>query len=357
MGKRLSYANRTIYYAIAAIVVVFALFTGGLWRAHFFTSTGSDASDKLVAEALTFVGGLVAAIVSILGVLLKYSIDKQAEERARMEADRAVASKKIEEKRLQMEAAIRAVQLLATNDGKESPPIQQAGALFALASLDQHELTMQLTAKLLQQSKVDAGTASNLVDSALRYAIRPEQEKFRDHQDSLDIQSDAVDLLMRNAGLLVTSAGCEVPTTVVYWDKRLSPYFREWVPIALGEMMMQRSLKEWQEKFPYYANTIIAPVALGFEETQEPRLKSDLGAMLECLFRAFPDNGLLFHPLRTIDTMKLREEVKGSVAGSDAVANMVVRLNQWSAMPSAPSVQAGAPNPLAVAPRSVASGS
>lgn len=351
MGKPSSYANRTIYYAIGAILCVFAIFTWGLWRAHFFTSSGSDASDKLVAEALTFVGGLVGAIVSILGVLLKYSIDKQAEERARMEADRAVASKKIEEKRLQMEAAIRAVQLLATSDGKESPPIQQAGALFALASLDQHELTIQLTSKLLEQSKVDAGTAANLVDSALRYAIRPDPEKFRDQQDSLDIQSGAVDLLNRNAALFVTPSGCEVPTTVVYWDKRLSPYFREWIPVALGEMLMQRPLKEWREKFPFYANTIIAPLALGFEETTEPRLKSDLGAMLECVFRAFPDNGLLFHPLRTIDTTKLRTEVAGSIAGSDAVAKLIVRLNEWAAIAPAPA-QAWAPNPLAIAPKS-----
>jgi hypothetical protein len=349
LGKASGEAKRTIYYAIAAIVAVFALFTWGLWRAHFFTSTGSDASDKLVAEALTFVGGLVGAIVSILGLLLKYSIDTQAEERAKMEAERATASKKIEEKRLQMEAAIRAVQLLAASDGKESPPIQQAGALFALASLDQHELTIQLTAKLLEQSKVDATTAANLVDSALRFAILLNDE-VKNRQESLDIQIDVVDLLNRNAALFVIPTGCELPRTVVNWDKRLSAYFREWAPVALGEMMMQRSLKEWRDKFPYYANTIIAPLALGFEETQEPRLKSDLGAMLECLFRAFPDNGLLFHPLRTIDTMKLREEVKGSIAGSDAVANMVVRLNAWSAIPPAPPAQAGAPNPLAVTP-------
>lgn len=351
MSKASVEAKRTIYYAMGAIVAVFVLFTWGIWRAHFFTSTGSDASDKLVAEALTFVGGLVAAIVSILGVLLKYSIDTQAEERAKTEADRAVASKKIEEKRLQMEAAIRAVQLLATNDGKDTPPIQQAGALFALASLDQHELTIQLTSKLLEQSKVDASTAANLVDSALRFALRPDPEKLRDPQDSLDIQTEAVDLLNRNAALFVIPSGCEVPKIVVYWDKRLSAYFREWAPVALGEMMLQRSLEEWQKKFPYYANTIIAPLALGFEETQEPRLKSDLGAMLECLFQAFPDNGLLFHPRRTIDTVKLRAEVKGSIAGSEAVAKMVARLNAWSAMSHAQPAQASAPNPLAVAPR------
>jgi hypothetical protein len=327
MRRSSSQANHTIKIAIGAIIVIFAIFVIVLWRAHLFTFTGSDSSLKVVAESLALVGGLVTAIGSILGLLLKNSVDSRAEDRAEIEADRAHASKKNEEKRLQLDSAIQAVRLFATNDGKETPAIQQAGALFALASLDQHELTIQLASKLLAQKKLDASTACNLVDQAFRYAFK--RKKDQDPQDDEDLQIDAVTLLVEHASQMVTSTSSEVPKTLVYWDAHLSHYVREWAPIALGKMVLEHPLPEWKEKLPLYANVIVATLACGFRHEPDPELKSEIGAILKCLLLAFPELDQLNHPSGAINTKQLREEVHGLTTENDSAAHLVANLNKW----------------------------
>jgi hypothetical protein len=351
MGKPSSQTNRTIAIAIVAIVFVFVVFTVVLWRAHFFTFTGADSSEKVVAEALTFVGGLVGAIVSILGILLKYSIDSQAEERARidsdrsdaskkneekrlqMDSDRADASKKNEEKRLQMEAATKAVQLFGTNDGHEAAPIQRAGALLILASLGQHHLALSLANELLSSHSLDGRTACDLIGQALDQALLEQNQ---------DLQIATVRLLSNQAANLVTSTGFVVPMSIANWDKRLCPYVREWAPIALGKVLMARPSSAWRLE---NVNVIIGALAIGWRGEPDVELKNEIGAVLACLLRAFPEClGYIYHPLGPIDTDQILSEVASLAPTHSAGIALVDRLSAW--MRSEETVGQSNPEPI-----------
>ena len=308
--------NQTITVAIAAMVLVFAVFTVVLWRAHFFTNTGTESSLKVVAEALTFVGGLVGAIVSILGILLKYSMDRQTEARLASDAERAAASKQQEENRLKLEAATKVIQLFGTTEGKEAAPIQIAGGLLTLASLGQHSLTLVLTGDLLRRKTIEAGTACLVIDQALQ-------------QDSEEIQINAMDLLGDHTADLLPEDDFAFPISILNWDDKLSNYAREWGPIVLGHTMTGRPLSVWRRRVQERANGAVAALALGWLTEKEPRLKNEIGVILSCLLRAFPGSGVLYHPKKTVDTDQFKDEVAALHAETTAVTDVVTRLNTW----------------------------
>ena len=137
------------------------------WQLGFFNFTGTDPSSKVVAAALALVGTIVGAVVSIVGVILKHSIDRQAETRQEIESRRSDALQREAEQRLKLEAGVRALQLFSTSSGDLTPAVQRDGALFMLANLGQHELTLQLVDNLLSEGELSAGAASSLVPATI----------------------------------------------------------------------------------------------------------------------------------------------------------------------------------------------
>jgi hypothetical protein len=368
-----STANRTIGIAIAAIVLVFGIFTVALGRAGFFTFTGTDPSSKVVAQALTFVGGLVGAVVSILGILLKYSIDRQAEarlavdsrrsaalqdraerrlqmdsdrsaamqqeaekrlkldsdrsaamqqeaeKRLRLDSDRSAAMQQEAEQRLTLEAATKVIQLFATSDGREAPPTQIAGGLLTLSSLGQHSLAILLTTDLLRRNKIDGSTACEVIEQALQ-------------RGSEDIQADAINVMVSYPERMLTESGMAAPTSISDWAPGLCDYVREWAPIALADIMTRRPLAEWRcDEYEGVANAVLSALALGWLHENNRRLKDDIGVILNCLLIAFPfsPGTQLYHPKKTIDVDKIRAEVAVVKSTDRHVVNMVARLNKW----------------------------
>jgi len=320
-----SKTNRMITVALAAIVLVFGVFTFVLWRAHFFTQTASDSSSKLVAQALTLVGGLVGAIVSILGILLRYSMDRQTEARQQEAEDR-----------LKLEAATRVIQLFVNGDGRQAPATQIAGGLLTLSSLGQHSLALVLTADLLRREKIDGSTACEVIGQALQ-------------QNSEEIQISAISVMVNYPAAMITDNGVEIPKPILNWEcKKLCVYVREWAPVALGDIMTKRPLATWREQYPYDAYGAIGALALGWLHESDPQMKYDIGVILNCLLDAFPDSGVLFHPLEAIDTDKIRLEVKDLQSPRSQVRDVVERLKTWkngADQGASPNLSAS-PNPL-----------
>ena len=325
--------SQTIKIAIAAIVFVFAVFTAVLGRAGFFSHAATDSQDKLLAEALTFVGGLVGAIVSILGVLLKYSMDRQTESRLAFEQERTAALQDEAENRQTLEAATRVIQLFANSDGKEAPPIQIAAGLLTLSNLNQHSLSLVLTADLLRRKTIEASTACQVIDAALKQKPKnPGDPQIA--RDLQDIQINAISLLQERAEDMIAN-GLDLPMSIVNWDTSVCDYVREWAPIAVGTMMTKRSLATWRSDFRDYANVALSALSLGWLHDPNPKLKNQVGAILECLLRAFPNSGSLNHPREAINTVDIRDQLKKQLLPaeslSDRVTEVVRALNQWIA--------------------------
>jgi hypothetical protein len=337
-----STANRTIGIAIAAIVLVFGVFTLALSRAGFFTFTGTESSSKVVAQALTFVGGLVGAVVSILGILLKYSIDRQAEarlavdsrrsaavqdraeRRLQMDSERSAALQREAEKRLKLEAATKVIQLFVTSDGHDAPATQIAGGLLTLSSLGQHSLAILLTGDLLRRELIGGSAACEVIEQALQ-------------QDSGDIQREAICLMVNYPKQMLTENGMAAPDSISNWNTGLCEYVREWAPIVLADIMTKRPLAEWRGQYEGVAHAVLAILALGWREEKEGRIRSDIGVTLNALLRAFPDcPGQIFHPKETIDMDKIRAEVKTGQPGTNAGTDIVQRVDKWIADANAP---------------------
>ena len=346
--------NWTIGVSIAAIVVVFGIFIGALSRAHFFTYTGTESDAKVVGEALTLVGGLIGAIVSVLGILLKYSSDRQTEARLAFDADRsnelerqtqarldldslaARTAKEKEETRLKLDSATKIIQLFGTSDGKEAYPIQIAGGLLTLARLGYCDIALDLTSDLLHRRRgLNATTISLVVDQALR-------------QDSEEVQIAATYLLLHHPEEMLSDDGFSYPKSILNWEK-LGPYTREWAPIALGRMMTRRPLSQWECEFMPAVNTVLAALARGWHAEQKTNglPKQHIGAVLRSLFGAFPEEPeskgpgrreIIAHPRGLIDLKPIREEVAAAKAVSDTARCLVAELEEWTKAPKIPTM-------------------
>ena len=292
--------------AIASVLVLFAGLIAVMWRLGFFSFTGTDPSSKIVVGAFALVGSFAAAAGSIVGVLLKHSIDSRT---AMLQRDA--------EQRLKLEAAISALQLFSTSSGSPSPAIQRDGALFTLASLDQHELTLALVADMLRKNELAAGTASSLLNQALL-------------RGKADVQIQAITVLDDNAANLLTAEGVEIPACLENWDPSLSAYVREWAPIALGKVMAARPAQVWSSKYPYNRNGIIASLALAWENERDTQLKNDVGGILRGVISPFPAIGTLRHPRMALDIESIRAKVASLAPLSSQADQIVHRLAQWS---------------------------
>jgi hypothetical protein len=297
------------------VVLLFSIFLAGLWKTGLLSFSGTDPSAKIVVAALTLIGSFFAAVVALIGALLKYSIDQQAEGRMQLENQRNERLQKESEHRLKLEAAISAVQLLATNAGNPSPSIQRAGALFTLASLGQHGLTMALTSELLSNGQLEPSTAARLFNQALL-------------GESEHGQHEAISILIDHAEKMLTPTGVEFPQCLLYGVRELPEYVRGWTPIVLGTLMTARPVSDWRGHI-YKVAAILAALAIVWIEEPEGHIKTDAGAILKWVLQAFPDIGTLHHPRMEIDTTGIRLEVATLSPTSQAGIQVTNRLIDW----------------------------
>ena len=320
-------SNRTTVITIASISGIFVLFVAALWGAGFLTFSGSDPSSKVVAAALALLGGLVAAIVSIIGIVLKYSIDQRTETRLQIEATRAAADRKAEsdrasalqtqaEQRLNLEAAIRAVELLGVKKGHDAT-IQRAGALLALSSLNQHSLTLELTSYLLEHNSLEPATACALIDAALR-------------RGDEGVKRGAVLILYHNATRMLTETDTNAPSTITNWEDCLNTkYVRRIAVFALSRVLLARPFAIWQSRFENEMYTLVAAIGLAWQNESEPDLLSDSGAILDAILAEPSINGPFVLPTKTVDLDDIKSKVAGVVAVSNTAQGMTQRIRAW----------------------------
>jgi hypothetical protein len=158
----------------SVFVVVSVLILGGLlvaiWRAG-----GAESNARVIAAVVSLSGVLIASALTFLGVLLKHSLDVRNATLAE-EAER----------RLRLEASIKAIELLTVEKGELAPPIRQAGALFALTSLGQLELAIALLVEIWPQGRLSAKAAVEVINRTLIGG-------------GSDLQEDAAIILERHA--------------------------------------------------------------------------------------------------------------------------------------------------------------
>jgi hypothetical protein len=294
-----------------AIVLLFAVFATTLYVTDALVVTGSEPNAKIVTGTLALIGGFIASVVSLLGVTLKYSIDRRTEERLALEAERNAIAWSEAEARLKLEASIRALELFGPENNQA---IQRSGALFALQSLGQHTLALSLTSELLRGRQIDAGAAAHVVDAALR-------------GDDIESQYRAIEAFVANADMFLTPQGYEIPSSLIGGDVQHSVYVREWAHTGVLRMLLARSLVDWKMRcLPAALGLVGALVRLWQIET-EASIKADLAAELNAVLAALPEARI------TVNGMpmdEIRNAVATAKAYSEDTTELVGEIRSWS---------------------------
>lgn len=104
---------------------------------------------------------------------------------------------------------------------------------------------------------------------------------------------------------------------------------REWASFYIAEIILARPIKEWSEKYPYHRNALVAALCIAWTEEKIPRLKNDIGAILNIIFSAFGSMDKIMHRRMSIDTEKIMKEVKSIVPIGSYAMDLIERFKKW----------------------------
>jgi hypothetical protein len=280
--------------AIIAIVVLFGLFTFILWNLGFLTLSGTDAT-KITVASLAFLSGFLASVASIVGFVLKHSADRRTESR------------------LGVEASMRAVQLLATEDGKPAPRIQLSGALYALSSLNQHDLALTLGFLLFPTDQIDADAFAAVVDKALKTADR-------------EVKDRAFSNLIEVAPKLVTERGISLPPALL-GDVKLTEYTQNRLPVLIGNVAMALSPDIWRNRRGQFF-VLLAILGTALQKQPKGVIRNNMVLVLNELVAPFPEVAIVNVGGRDVNIQQFRtsSEATDPQPATGEVAQMIRQL-------------------------------
>jgi hypothetical protein len=148
--------GRWVLLTVGAFVGVTAVVSSLLWAAGLLNFSGTQAAANVLVAVLALVGTLFGTIVTLVGLMLKRSLDA-----------RTLVLQAEAEARLNLDTAIKAVELFKSASGSASPE-ESAGALFALTRLGQTHFALALLQELWPKGKVESPSAVWVINSCLQ---------------------------------------------------------------------------------------------------------------------------------------------------------------------------------------------
>lgn len=254
--------------SIAAIAIL-GIAIGLMFLLGLFEIPKDDPGAKTLAAALALIGSVLSAAVTLVGTVVKYSIDDRNARVAAIEAGRNYALALEAEKRNRIEAAIRAVDLLSENN-KDSTQNQIGGALLALVSLGELDLAVALLAQLWPTGLASSHVAEEVVRGALE-------------NGSESNQVSAGSVLLQNAERIQMKDGHIWPIPNMGWRTDLPQNCRLGLVLAAAKWMKSQIAKN--------PNALPDAAVVLYQATADPDpiLKDIAAASLRPLVQALPE--------------------------------------------------------------------
>ena len=172
--------------ATVAAVAILGIAIGLMFLFGLFDAVKDDTGDKKLVASLGLIGAVLSAVVTLIGIVVKYSIDDNRNAQlTAIDTSRNFSLANEAEKSNRIDATIRAVDLLSENNQDTTIP-QMSGALLALVTLGELELAVSLLGILWPERRVSSQVAEVILRKALL-------------ADSDNIKSDAAAVLANNA--------------------------------------------------------------------------------------------------------------------------------------------------------------
>jgi len=307
----------TIFGALI-LAVIFGAFGIVTWR----TIVAATAAPRLLPQLLVALVGLasalIAATVSVAGLLVKTALDRQTERRAQIDSEHNRLLQLEAEARLKLEAAIRALELLGSQKGEMTASrSQKAGAVFTLSSLGQHDLAITLVRELLPSGDLSPAAAADVMQNIILHA----------HDATL---GSAVAILLDYPSIFVTETGFELPHELIYPTVNTREYIRRWAPIILGNVMTARPKSEWLQ-WRHRLSVIVGAIAEYWLQEQNSHIKNTAEMVLFAAVNALPELGSIVRPSRIVDLAALRKELVAPTTGTLQALMAAEKIRTWAA--------------------------
>lgn len=222
---------------------------------------------------LGLIGTLWTGAITFVGLLLKDSLDR-----------RNLMLQTESEKRLRMEAALKAIEVMS---GKETEGVSmqesREAAILLISSLDQLHLALTMAEQLLSRDKISPGSLARVAELCLS-------------SDDVDLQCTAAYTLRMSALKLVESKDeLAFPWRHVHgWTGNLPPIAKENLLLALATSLLSKEFTYWN--YSILTDTLYAFYKIFLNES-ERRYKcvgavfaKDLSILLE---RKYPGYGMM----------------------------------------------------------------
>lgn len=260
---------------------------------------GGGGSSRLAA-VLTFVGVLVTALVSLIGLMLN------------RQTERRLAQEQAEQRQqLRLDAAMRAGQLVSPTESGAAPPAALASGLLALTKLDNVVLAVALLVDLWtdepgrQEGRISDETAILVIDAALR-------------SKSPSARLVAAELLCRHATRLSACQSLHWPSVVDgCWDRDFRPKTKLLIVEALVRMTTHSAPDEG-------ALRSVAVRLYGIWETENgdeegKRVRGCIGKLIRVVYDRLRDfrHQELVHGSRIVKISQLEEAAQSAAANPD----------------------------------------
>ena len=196
-------------------------------RFGLFDIPEDDSGTKALAASLGIIGAVLSAVVTLIGIVFKYSID----DRNAQTAAQAQESNRTD-------VAIRAVNLLCENN-KDTTPHQIGGALLALVSLGELELAVSLLGTLWPAKLLSPQVADTILSRALS-------------EGSERVKISAATILQQNADQIMDGVAYIWPLPDVGWRSDLPEDCRYSLACAASEWLVLE-LKDYPNELPQAA--------------------------------------------------------------------------------------------------------
>lgn len=304
--------------------LVFFLLILIMWLLKFFEFSGTEASSRIVATSLTLGGGLIATMVTLIGLILRQSIEQRnadlqelAENRLRMEEERNSALKEEAERRLKLDTAIRAIDLLGTNSGDDTNLTQRTGVLYTLAHLGLMDLCIDLVGLMFPNDLLSSEAATNLINMAFQ-------------SNNHILQRDAAGILREHSDLLVSDGGLTWPSAISFdWPQKLDYFARVYAIEGLMKVVISLPRDEWKKDC---LNAIAAFFIIAYRDEQDNRIKREIALYLQEFLKIYEQGKELYLPNENINIDALLNKVNKDYGGTDVSDKMKLtfeELKEW----------------------------
>ena len=257
--------------ASVAALAILGTAVGLMAAVGLFDIPEDDPGAKSFAAALVLVGAILSAAVTLVGTVVKYSIDDRNARMSAVEASRNYALALGVEKRNRIEVSIRAINLFSENN-KDATESQISGAMFALINLGELDIAVALLSQLWP-----SGMVSNYVaDAVLAKAL---------DKGSEETQIAASSVLWENADLIEVIDGTyNWPIIGAGWKTELHLEARRGLVGAATKWIKSVLLKDKDQTIPVGA--VVLCKALNDTDSE---VREIAASCLRALVQFFPD--------------------------------------------------------------------